>query len=65
LDGEASSHAGLVAERAREVGLNFQIAGRGEEKVATLAEALGVGHRIFALDDVDAVRRGLEGWTRS
>ena len=51
----------LIAERARERGLSPVVAGRSEPKTRQLAAALGLEHRVFALDDAAAVRDGLQG----
>ncbi len=51
----------LIAECARERGLSPVVAGRSEPKTRELAAALGVEHRVFALDDASAVRDGLRG----
>lgn len=41
----------LIAERAREVGFPFEVAGRSDsEKLRALATRLGVKYRVFALD---------------
>jgi len=49
----------LVAELARERGLNPVLAGRNADKVAALANELGFDHRAFALDDPEAAAAGL------
>lgn len=59
--GAAGYTGKLIAERARQAGLDFEIAGRNEAKVAALARQLGVAYRIFGLDDTAALRNGLEG----
>jgi saccharopine dehydrogenase (NAD+, L-lysine-forming) len=51
----------LVAEHAVERGLKPILAGRRASELAPLAERLGLEHRLFALDDIDAVARGLDG----
>lgn len=51
----------LCAREAVARGLKPVLAGRREEAVAALAGELGLDHRIFSLDDADAVKRGLEG----
>ncbi|QOC21276.1 saccharopine dehydrogenase NADP-binding domain-containing protein [Wenzhouxiangella sp. AB-CW3] len=51
----------LCAREAVERGLRPVLAGRREEAVAGLASELGLEFRVFALDDADAVRRGLDG----
>ena len=49
----------LVAERAVQVGLDVTVAGRDAGKVRELAGSLGVGSRVFDVDDADAVRSAL------
>jgi short subunit dehydrogenase-like uncharacterized protein len=51
----------LVAWRAVERGLRPVLAGRDPERVTRLARALGLPHRIFPLDDAEAVEGGLAG----
>jgi len=51
----------LIAEFARDRGLSPVVAGRSEAKTRELATALGLEHRVFALDDEAAVRDGLRG----
>ncbi|MDJ0346035.1 saccharopine dehydrogenase NADP-binding domain-containing protein [Streptomyces sp. H10-C2] len=51
----------LIARRAAARGERIVLAGRSIAKIAPLAAELGLEHRIFALDDPAAVRRGLEG----
>jgi short subunit dehydrogenase-like uncharacterized protein len=50
----------LTAEEAVRRGHKPVLAGRNKE-VARLAEKLGVPHRIFALDEPDAIAKNLEG----
>ncbi|MGI5191621.1 saccharopine dehydrogenase family protein [Promicromonospora sp. CA-289599] len=49
----------LVAERAVHIGLDVTVAGRDTGKVGDLAGSLGIASRVFAVDDVDAVRAAL------
>ncbi|NGZ85928.1 saccharopine dehydrogenase family protein [Duganella aceris] len=61
--GAAGYTGKLISERAREAGLDFEIAGRNEAKVAALARELGVPYRVFGVEDASALRAGLEGMT--
>ena len=51
----------LIARRAVERGTRPVLAGRSAGKLIPLAAELGLEHRVFALDDQTAIRRGLEG----
>jgi saccharopine dehydrogenase (NAD+, L-lysine-forming) len=51
----------ILAERAKAEGRAPILAGRREDAVRPLAEALSLPHRIFSLDDPAAVDAGLEG----
>jgi short subunit dehydrogenase-like uncharacterized protein len=51
----------LVARLAAARGERPVLAGRSAEKVGALARELGLESRRFALDDPDAIRRGLDG----
>lgn len=51
----------LIARRAAARGERVVLAGRSIAKVAPLAAELGLEHRIFALSDPVALRRGLKG----
>ena len=51
----------LVAQHAVEAGLQPILAGRNRAAVEALAQALGVEHRCFALDDAGALNAGLRG----
>lgn len=53
----------LIAERAKAIGLDFEIAGRDAEKLAMASVELGVGHRIFTLDDPASLPGHLDGFT--
>lgn len=51
----------LIAREAARRGLEPILAGRSEEKIASLAQALGLGHRCFDLASLGAVRDGIAG----
>lgn len=51
----------LIAREAAARGLRPILAGRSAERLAPLAQELGLDHRVFALDDARTVERGLEG----
>jgi short subunit dehydrogenase-like uncharacterized protein len=51
----------LVARLAVARGQRPVLAGRSADKIAALAGEIGLEHRVFALDDPDAIRRGLDG----
>jgi len=51
----------LAARRAVEAGERPVLGGRRAEAVGALAGALGLEHRVFALDDAAALDRGLAG----
>ncbi|MCB0615181.1 MAG: saccharopine dehydrogenase NADP-binding domain-containing protein, partial [Phaeodactylibacter sp.] len=51
----------LIAELAKEKGLNPILAGRSAEKTQRLAENLGMGYRVFGLDRPEDIDDGLEG----
>jgi len=53
--------ARLIAELARERGLNPVLAGRNADKVAAMANELGFDHRAFALDDPGEIAANLRG----
>ena len=60
----ATSYTGkLIALQAQAAGLQLEIGGRDEAKVAALARDLGVPYRIFAVDDAPAMSNGLAGIT--
>lgn len=50
----------LVAEAAKR-GLKPVLAGRSRDKIASLAAETGFEHRVFPLDDPNAVQRALDG----
>jgi short subunit dehydrogenase-like uncharacterized protein len=51
----------LVARRAAERGLRPILAGRAASSLERLADQLGLPHRVFPLDEADAVDAGLDG----
>jgi short subunit dehydrogenase-like uncharacterized protein len=51
----------LVVREALAKGLRPTLAGRDAAKVQAQAEALGLPHRVFSLDDSQAVRTALDG----
>ncbi len=51
----------LIIERAVALGLKPVVAGRDEDKAQSLALEYGLPHRSFELDDIKALRQGLEG----
>lgn len=51
----------LTARLAKDRGLSPVLAGRSEAKIRALAQDLGFEYRIFDLDNVREVERGLEG----
>jgi len=50
----------MIAEQAKEAGLNFVIAGRNKEKLDELAETLNVRAHAFAVDDTQTLNRHLD-----
>ncbi|MFF7553732.1 saccharopine dehydrogenase family protein [Streptomyces olivaceus] len=53
----------LVAEHAKESGLDVVVAGRNQERVKALGEELGVDSRAFPVDDPALLRDALDGIT--
>lgn len=53
----------LISFQAQRTGLDFEVAGRNETEVSTLARELGVTYRAFALDDDLALHSALENVT--
>lgn len=51
----------LAAEEAVKRGMKPVLAGRNEPEVASLAQRLGLDHRVFALHEPQAVRSALSG----
>lgn len=61
--GAAGYTGKLISMRARQAGLDFEVAGRNEVKIAPLARALGVPFRIVDVGNAAALRAALEGMT--
>ena len=53
----------LVAREAARRGLDFEIAGRSEDKLAALSAELNVAYHVFSVDDMDGWKKSLEGKT--
>jgi short subunit dehydrogenase-like uncharacterized protein len=53
----------LVAHEALRRGLDFEIAGRSEGKLAALSAELNVPFHVFSVDDMDGWKKSLEGKT--
>lgn len=53
----------MTAEHAAEQGMNLVLAGRDVDRLAHLADRLGVGYRAFSLDDSASVDRALANAT--
>lgn len=53
----------LIVKEAARRGLDFEIAGRNEEKLAALAAELSVPYHVFSIDDAEGWKRSLEGKT--
>jgi short subunit dehydrogenase-like uncharacterized protein len=53
----------LIVHEAARRGLDFEIAGRSEEKLATLAAELNVPYHVFPVGDIEGWKKGLEGKT--
>ena len=51
----------LIVERAVALGLKPTVAGRNEDQTQSLALEFGLPHRSFELDDIKALRQGLDG----
>jgi len=49
----------MAAERAKALGLNFEIAGRHEQRLASLAARLDVAYRVFDTDNAAASLSGI------
>ena len=50
----------IIAERAKELNLDFDIAGRDKDKLLSLANKLNVGYHVFDVDDQDAWQEALK-----
>jgi short subunit dehydrogenase-like uncharacterized protein len=57
--GATGSTGTLLSHRAKAAGLSFDIAGRDADKVAALAQELGVPYHVFAVDDAAGWQRAL------
>src|SRR4051794_31450361 len=53
----------LIAQEAARRGLDFEIAGRSEDKLAVLAAELKVPYHVFSVDNIDGWKASLEGKT--
>lgn len=49
----------MAAERARALGLNVEIAGRNQQRLASLAAQLGVNYRVFDADQAEGFLSGI------
>ncbi|PBQ18102.1 hypothetical protein CCL08_12300 [Pseudomonas congelans] len=49
----------MAAERARALGLNVEIAGRNQQRFASLAAQLGVNYRVFDADQAEGFLSGI------
>jgi short subunit dehydrogenase-like uncharacterized protein len=61
--GAAGYTGQIIAARAKELNLHFEIAGREADKITTLASELGVSYHVFTVDDTDAWEKALAGKT--
>ena len=60
----ATGHTGtLIAQEAARRGLDFEIAGRSKDKLATLASELNVPYHAFSVDNIDGWKAALKGKT--
>jgi len=56
----ASGYTGkIIAERAKELNLDFEIAGRSEDKIRTMARELNVAYHCYTVEDFEAWERAL------
>jgi short subunit dehydrogenase-like uncharacterized protein len=53
----------LIVHEAARRGLDFEIAGRSEEKLAALATELNIPYHVFSVDDIDGWKKALNGKT--
>ena len=53
----------LIAHEAARRGLDFEIAGRSEDKLSALAAELNVPYHVFAVDDIEGWKKSLMGKT--
>jgi short subunit dehydrogenase-like uncharacterized protein len=51
----------LIAHEAARRGLDFDIAGRSEDKLAALAAELGVPYHVFSVDEIEGWENSLKG----
>jgi short subunit dehydrogenase-like uncharacterized protein len=51
----------MVAEHAKDAGLDVIVAGREQAPLAELASKLGAGYRVFSVDDGAGVDAALSG----
>jgi short subunit dehydrogenase-like uncharacterized protein len=60
LYGAAGYTGRIIAERAKQLNLDFEIAGREADKIAGLAKELGLLYHVFTVDDQQAWKKALE-----
>jgi len=53
----------LIVNEAARRGLDFEIAGRSEDKLAALAAEFNVAYHVFPVDDIEGWKKSLEGKT--
>ena len=53
----------LIAHEAAKKGLDFEIAGRSEDKLSALAAELNVPYHVFPVGDIEGWKKSLEGKT--
>lgn len=53
----------LIVHEAARRGLDFEIAGRSEDKLAALAAELNIPYHVFPVDDIEGWKKSLEGKT--
>lgn len=53
----------LIVHEAARRGLDFEIAGRNEDKLAALAAELNVAYHVFSVGDIDGWKKSLTGKT--
>jgi short subunit dehydrogenase-like uncharacterized protein len=53
----------LIAHEAARRGLDFEIAGRSEDKLATLAAELNIAYHVFPVEDISGWKKSLDGKT--
>lgn len=57
--GAAGYTGKIISARAKELGLNFEIAGRKKDKIEKLAKELEVAFQVFDIDDTNAWQKSL------